>query len=352
MSVIRYTLLYIIMSATLYTHEPVVLSIGEPVVDLIYYVDDAFLTSQQITKGGSVKIELEPFLALQQQLTTQAPFKVPGGSAANTLKGLAKLNHACRYVGKIGKDSLGEQFRESLQSYLIEARLLPSTKHTTQVLSLVTPDGQRTMRCCFGASDELRIEDLTRESFENVTHVHIEGYTAYKEKILKKILGLAKEVKATISIDLASREVVQTYRDRLLVILQEFVDIVIANEDEAKALTGLDPEAACAEMQNICPIAVVLLGENGCLVGNQGTVFASYGLPVCVVDTTGAGDLFASGFLHGFLTHEPLETCAYYGNLAGSTCVTEVGAQISDSNWKRLRGLMNATNSGKPSADK
>jgi sugar/nucleoside kinase (ribokinase family) len=328
------------MDSLLAGHEPVIFSLGEPIIDWIYYVDDSFLEEQKLAKGGCIKMDREPFLKLQSRLDKNTPHMVPGGSAANTLKGLAKLGHLCRYVGKIGQDDLGKQFQESLQSHHIASRLLLSPRHTTQVLSLVTPDGERTMRSSIGASDDLNEKDLSSEDLANVAHVHIEGYTLLREKVLSKLLRLAKKAGATVSIDLASRDLVELFQEKLKRILKNRMDIVIANEDESKALTGLKPREACFEMQKLCPIAVVLLGENGCIVGSKGSIFDSYGLPVPVVDTTGAGDLFASGFLHGFLTHQSLEQCAYLGNLLGSTSVTEIGSQISDTNWEKLKELI------------
>lgn len=331
---------FCLFCASLAADEKVILSIGEPMIDLIYHVEDALLTSLHFEKGGSQKVDFPSFENLLLQLTSRTHKVVPGGSSANTLKGLAKLGHSCRYQGKIGSDPMGECFAKGLEKYGIEGRLFLSETHTTQLLSLVTPDGERTMRCCFGASNELKEDDISLNDFANVSHVHIEGYMLYYERVLLRIFQLAKHIGATVSMDLASFEVVKKFRDRLAPLLAKYVDIVIGNEDEAKTLTGLEPKDACLEMQRICPIAVVLVGENGCIVGSGGKVFSSETQPVDVVDTTGAGDLFASGFLHGFLTGQPLETCASFGNLTGSTCVGEVGAEISSEKWETLHLLM------------
>lgn len=317
-----------------------VLSVGEPMIDLIYHVEEELLASLKIEKGGSLKQDYPSFLALQALLAPREPKMIPGGSSANTLKGLARLGHRCRYMGKIGSDALGQLFLSSLHHYQISPHLLTSPTHTTQVLSLVTPDGHRTMRCCFGASNELMEGELTIADFEGVQHVHIEGYMLYYEKVILRILQLAKLVGAKVSLDLASFEVVNRFRATLPHLLQTYVDIVFANEDEAKALTGLNPQDACWELQTICPIAVVLVGENGCWVGSKGTVFQAHTPEVEVIDTTGAGDLFASGFLHGYLSGYPLEVCAHFGNLTGSTSVTVDGAEIPDEKWESLRRLL------------
>lgn len=328
---------FLILSLITLRAYAIILNVGEPIVDLIYQVEDQFLDTHNIVKGGSVKLEYTDFCKLIEKLQHSVPKIVPGGSGANTLRGLAKLGHAGRFIGKIGSDEIGRHFSENLQEHGIEECLIYSSQMTTQVVSIVTPDKQRTMRSFFGASVELRPDELSDTYFDEVQHLHLDGYMLYCEDVLMQTLKKAKASNASISIDLASFEVVNRFKDKIRHILKEYIDIVFANEDEAEALTGYPPEEACQEMQKVCPIAVVLNGCEGCIVGTNNHTFSLRPPCVNVVDTTGAGDLFASGFLHGFLTNKSLETCARYGNLTGATCVSEIGAQISDENWEKIK---------------
>lgn len=330
---------WIILLSTFALHasEPSIIGVGEPIIDLIYQVDEEFLMTHQEEKGGSRKIEYAQFLHYKQLLEPQAPKIVPGGCCGNTIKGLSRLGIQSRFVGKVGCDHSGNTYLNSLIKYNVLPLLVPSSTHTTQLLSLVTPDSQRTMRCCFGASNELTPEELVPEQFEGTTHLILEGYFLYNISVVKKAISLAKERNATISIDLACFEVVRSFKEQILHMLDHDIDVVFANEDEARELTGLPPEEACYALQKRCPIAVILVGKEGCFVGSGDQIFKVAPPTVTVVDTTGAGDLFSSGFLYGYLRGLPLQRCAELGNLLGSTCIQSIGAEIPEEKWLEIQ---------------
>lgn len=328
------------LSLTAFCQEYSVLGIGDPIIDLIYQVDDSLLERLKIEKGGSVKIDFPSFIKLLTILP-QGPLKiVPGGSCANTLKGLSCLGQKTAFIGKVGKDEMADKFAQSLNVYNITSLLISSEKNTSQLASLVTPDGQRTMRCCLGAANDLKDHDIEDNPFIDIKHLHMDGYMLHNDNVVMKSAKLAKCLGASVSIDLASFEVVHTYKKLIQNLLGEYIDIVFANEAEAKALTGLDPEEACRTLQEQCPIAVILVGKDGCWVGCKGQVFHCPTTPLEVIDSTGAGDLFASGFLHGFLENLPLETCAKYGNLTGGACVITVGAELPKETWEEVQKNM------------
>lgn len=315
-------------------HE--VLGIGDPIIDLIYNIDENLLEKLNFEKGGSLKIDYSSFSTLLKILPSEPLKVVPGGSCSNTMKGLASLKHQSAFIGKIGKDLMGDQFSTSLTNYQVKPLLVASEKNTSQVASLVTLDGQRTMRCCLGAANDLQADEILKENFAGIQHLHMDGYILYNPNVALKGIEYAKQSGATVSIDLASFEVVKKNKDLIDTLLGKCIDIVFANEDEAKALTGLEPEAACYRLKEICPIAVILVGKEGCYVGSKDKVIHSPAFEVPIVDSTGAGDLFASGFLHGFLSHLPLEKCAEYGNRVGGTCVGTVGAELSSEAWQKI----------------
>ena len=316
-----------------------VLGIGSPCVDQIFTVEEDYLKVIEIKKGGSAQVDYEK---LKQVIAgcQGMPHVAPGGSCLNTIKGLAGLGEKCAIVGKVGEDSSGEYMLENLRKQHVQSLFVPTLTPTAQVVSLLTPDHQRTMLIFPGASLELTADDLRSEHFHGVTLVHLEGYLLRNGYMTEKVMKMAKDAGKLISFDLGCFQLVQENRDLILSLLRSYVDIVFANEDEIFALTGLDPKAGCVELQKICPIAVVLMGKEGCLVGSRDRLIAKATLSAEVVDTTGAGDLFASGFLYGILRGYDLETCAYLGNCLGSTIVGVKGAEIPESQWVELKKII------------
>lgn len=337
-----YIFIFLLVLGPLWAHNPCVVGVGEPIIDYIYFVDDVFLEQQHQQKGGSNMFEFSSFEFYQKLLEKQQPHIVPGGCSANTIKGLAKLGCQSRFIGKIGLDSSGSLFGQSLLNAGVTPNLLTTSTHTSLLLSMVTPDGERTMLCCLGAAHELKAEELTAQLFADVTHVHLDGYSFYIPGITFKTIERAQKAGATISLDLSSFEVVRLFKSEIESLLTGKVDVVFANEEEAYELTGLPPREACMQLQKQCKIAVVHIGKEGCWVGSNDVVFQAKPPKVTVIDTLGAGDLFASGFLYGWLHHMQLQECARIGNLLGSACVQTQGAAIPDFIWAEILPLCQA----------
>jgi sugar/nucleoside kinase (ribokinase family) len=154
-------------------------------------------------------------------------------------------------------------------------------------------------------------------------------------------MKLAKEANCKVSIDLSDSWTVSRHKETLQYLLSNYVDIVFANEDEVLALTGLSPEDGCLKLQEICPIAVVTLGPDGCLVGHKDKIITVATYPATVLDTTGAGDLFACGFLYGYLHNYPLLACARIGNRLGSSIVEVIGAELPKEKWGEIQSFLN-----------
>lgn len=318
-------------------HPHTILGVGSACIDLLIPVSEEFLkTHVPGVKGGAQKISIANLEHIVQESHIK-PEIATGGSCANTIKGLANLGQSCALVAKIGQDKLGAHF----ESYIKQCGVLPlffkAQASTPCVLCLITPDGQRTMRFFEGCSQEMTKDILFPKYFESVRLVHIEGYALRNEGLVERIVSMAKEAHALISFDVSSFEIVSEYREKILDLLTTSVDIVFANEDETRMLTGLDPLEGCQKLKTLCPIAVVLAGQEGCLVGSEDQVFKSPAFPAKVVDTTGAGDLFASGFLYSFLKGDSLQTCAKAGNLVGSCIIEVTGAELSPEKWDYLK---------------
>jgi sugar/nucleoside kinase (ribokinase family) len=195
------------------------------------------------------------------------------------------------------------------------------------------------MRCYPGAANEIESHELNPSLFKGVNLVHIEGYMLYaKDKIfVPEAMRCAKEAGATISFDLSSYDLIRLQKEKIIEILNNYVDIVFANEDEVKELTGQEPLEGCAVLKQICPIAVVMVGPKGCIVGSGEMLHHSSAFPVKALDTTGAGDLFASGFLHAYLNGLPLKVCALIGNMVGGAVCEVYGAEIPKQKWNSLK---------------
>lgn len=313
-----------------------ILGIGAPVVDHIIKVEEEFVDSLEGGKGGMLVINYHTLSEILEKFGGEATL-LAGGSGANTIKGLAHLGHSTALWGKIGNDVTGQIFTQSIEEANIAPLLLHSHTPTAHALCLVTPDGERTMRTYLGASLEMYAEDLTPDIFRGVKLVHFEGYNLLKGDLTLEAMKLAKSEGALISIDLASYEIVHSHHDLIKELLQNFVDIVIANADEAWALLGLPPEESCRALNSLCETAVVLFGEGGCWVSQSGTPIHGAPFPAKPVDTTGAGDLFASGFLHAYLKGYPIEECAKLGNRTGSAVVQVLGAEIPPVSWELIK---------------
>lgn len=337
----RFLLLFLLsFFLSLKAHEPErILGVGAATIDLLVLVDDHFLESQaSVKKGGSNPSD--PNTIKRLLFEVRSPVKiVPGGSAANTVRALSKLGEKCAFYTRIGSDSYGDHFSKSMHTLGIEGRFKISPEYaTSHVLCLITPDTQRT----FLGYDQ-KITDLipSSEDFKNLKWVHMEARQLKSGIPVDKIMQLSKENGAGISLDLSSFELVDEFRDSLMHLISTYVDIVFCNEDEIRALTHLSPEEGCLKLQTLCPIAVVTRGAEGCLVGSQNSLLAIPTFPAKNIDTTGAGDLFASGFLFGYLNGYSLSTCAQIGNRLGSAIVEVIGAELPEEKWKTIHDFLN-----------
>lgn len=312
-----------------------VLGMGHACMDLLIPIEEEFLQHIPGKKGGSQAIALEQ---LDQILNaTQKPHFATGGSSANTIKGLAGLGETCAFLSRVGLDALGEYFVQHMKKLGIVGLFSKSEKPTAQVLCLITPDGQRTMRFYAGCSEEMSEYFLQPSHFKGISLMIIDSYTLRNGNLVESAMRLAKEGDVKISLDLSSFEIVHQFHAQLIHLLRNYVNIVFANEDETKAMTGCGPYEGCLKLQEMCPIAVVLMGSEGCLVGHKGEVFQTPAFPAKLIDSTGAGDLFASGFLYGYLQGYPLAKCAKMGNHIASAIVEVQGAELPPEKLRNIQ---------------
>lgn len=312
-----------------------VLGIGSPALDYIMKVSDSFLAKATTAEEGMVPISYQNFESLLADCPS-TPIRLLGGSACNTIKGLALLGHACALFGKIGQDPVGSYIKKVLLDKKIAPLLITSATPTTQIAVLVNADGRRSFRSYLGAGAELKPSDLDSSLFKKTRWVHIEGYTLLNESLTEEAMKKAKNEGAKVSFDLSSYTIVSVHREKILHLLSTYVDLVFANAQEVYALMGGSAQEGSQFLQNIVPLHVILMEKKGCWVGDRKTQTQYPAYPVEAVDTTGAGDFFAAGFLHGVLTQASFKSCAHYGALMGAAVVQSDGAEIQEKFLSKL----------------
>ncbi|MFV0392704.1 MAG: adenosine kinase [Paludibacteraceae bacterium] len=316
-----------------------VLGIGNALTDILFQIgNDDLLTKLDLIKGGMQLIENTQSERIQSNFPLSSAVMATGGSASNTINGIAKLGTPTGFIGKIGDDTIGRFFSEnSLENGVIPHMLFSQTPsgHCT---ILVSPDSERTLCTFLGAASELATEDLAPKIFEGYDFFHIEGYLVQNHALIRTALKMAKEAGLTTSIDLASFNVVKENLDFLREITEKYVDITFANEDEAYVFTGKKPRKAIDEIAKLCKIAVVKIGKDGSYIRSGDEFYIVEPHIVNSVDATGAGDLYASGFLYGLANDYPLEACGKIGSLVSSRVVEVIGAKMSEDTWTDISG--------------
>jgi len=314
------------------------IGVGAALMDLVTSVDEAWVHRHKRAKGGMHQMkwgDMGNILCNVEQVEI-----IPGGSASNTIVGLSKLGGKARFVCKVGNDDLGDTYSFSLYRSGVEAYVRKGQTPTGRVLSAVTPDAQRTMFTYLGASAELLATEISEVPFKNTDVLYLEGYLAYNPSILLHCVHRAKESGLEIAFDCGSFGVVNDCRfilDEL--INSKSIDILIANEDEAKALTKVEEDLACMEMAKMARVAIVKMGRKGSLICSDDKLIRVEAPEVKAVDTTGAGDLWASGFLYGYLNDWPLEKCGELASAVAAEVVQVMGSVIPQAGYDRLLKL-------------
>ena len=319
-----------------------VVGVGSALVDILLRESDEFLAATGAVKGGMTFVEPEEMEMILSR-SSQSPSMVPGGSACNTIIGIGKLGGHARFIGKRGGDKLGIMLDDSLKNQSVEPVLeISDLIPTGRVLSIITPDAQRTMLTFLGAASKTSPGEMTPEKFQGAAIVHIEGYLLFNEELIFAALEAAKEAGALISLDLASFTVVEASKDIITNIVRNYVDILLANEDEAKAYTGIkDEEKSLLKLADDAEIAVLKVGKRGSYVARNGNI-CRIGIKGdgSAIDTTGAGDLWASGFLYGLVNNMPIEKCGEIAAACGHDVCQMIGAHIPEQGWDRIKTLI------------
>lgn len=324
------------------SQSPVIVGVGAALMDLLVEEKDEFLGKMGAEKGGMTLVE-SPVIQTALAGTERGVKSSPGGSASNTIVGIGSLGGRARMIGRVGRDVLGETYREGLRRAGVEESVRVSDDaETGRVLSVVTPDAQRTMFTFLGASSALNPGDITDADVADAAFVHLEGYLLFNRPVMDRVLELARAHKARVALDLGSFQVVEAmraYLDELFA--QRRIDIVLANEDEARAYTGLGESESLEKFAALVDTAVVKRGKHGALVARGDERVEVNAHLVKAIDTTGAGDLWASGFLYGLNHDLGLENSANLASRVGAEVVQVLGAVVPPDGWHRVKAYHN-----------
>lgn len=314
-----------------------VIGLGNALVDLLTTLEnDHLLSVLGLPKGSMQLVDEEAMERVLKATGDLRRTRASGGSAANTINGLAMLGVNTGYIGKVGRDETGTFFKNDLLKSKINPVLLEGNAPSGVAIALISKDSERTFATYLGSAIELVPNDLTKEMFHGYKYFHIEGYLVQNQGLVRRSMELAKTEGLKITLDLASYNVVEGNLSFLKDVVDKYVDIVFANEEEAKAYTGMQPADAVVEISKTCEIAVVKVGKNGSYICTNGVTTKVEAVEAKTIDSTGAGDLYAAGFIYGLLKSYPLDICGTIGSILAANVIEVLGPKMDDVRWSNI----------------
>ncbi len=327
-----------------------ILGIGNALTDILAILpNDDLLNEYHLPKGSMQHVDMETGDKIWSALKEVGVKYVPGGSAANTITCASIFGMNAGYIGKIGKDELGSLFQSTMEQYGVNTQMLYGKKSSGRCMVFITEaNAERTFADYMGSALELMPEDITEEQFKGYDYFHIEGYLVQNQELLSKAVQMAKKAGCIISIDMASYNVVESNFAFLHNLVDKYVDIVFANETEAKVFTKKEPREALDEIAKHCEIAIVKIGKEGSMVKQGNEYHFIEAFPAKPIDATGAGDTYAAGFLYAHSLGCSLKTCGEVGSIIAAKVVEVIGTKIDVPRWKlaknEIRKLLNKEN--------
>ena len=314
--------------------------IGNAIVDIVSNIDDEFLTRNLLKKGSMNLINLQDSSNILNDCNIIK--KVSGGSAANTVVSLANLGNNVEFIGRIKDDEFGNFFSKDIKESgaTFNSKYVETRESSAHSVILITPDAQRTMCTYLGASTEFEPDDINYESIKLSKYLYLEGYlwdSELAKKAFIKAAKIAKESKTKIILSLSDAFCVDRHRESFLDLINDFVDILFCNEEEVKSLFKINDLEKCKiKIKSLCELTAITLGEKGSLIVNKNkTELIKPFLFGKAIDTTGAGDIFAGGFIHGLINNLSLNDCGQIGSICAGQIVTQIGSR-SKMNLKKL----------------
>ncbi|MBN2158613.1 MAG: adenosine kinase [Spirochaetes bacterium] len=308
-----------------------VLGMGSALLDFTVPVEDADLEKLGLRKGGMQLIDEDRSREILAILEGKKMEVTPGGSAANTLAGISTIGGKGMFLGAVGNDPNGDRYVRDTELAGVKAQIGRHDGMTGHAITFITPDSERTFATHLGAALQLNRDDVREDQVRNARIIHIEGYlfepTGLREACMRA-LEIARSGGVLVSIDLSDPSLVDRIRPVFELVAKEYADIIFANEEEARAFTGREREAALDLLSRYCGFAVVKLGSDGSLISTGG---AMHRISVCktsVINTNGAGDMYAAGVLYGIAHGLNPERAGAIGSYVSSKVVAQVGARF------------------------
>ena len=318
-----------------------ILGIGNALVDIMTSIDDdSFLNKHSLPKGSMQMVDKDKSDLINADSDKFNKVVTSGGSAANTIHGLGMLGAETGFIGAIGVDKMGDFFEKEMQDSGTIINLFRRKTPTGVAIALISPDSERSFATCLGAAVELSPSDLDDVFFSRYNILYLEGYLIFNRSLVEKACMLAKRFNMEVVLDLASYNVVEAKLGDFMEITSKYVDILIANSEEANAFTGSDNVEALHKMSQISPIAIIKNGDEGSIIKSYNEIINIEAAAANVRDTTGAGDLYAAGFLYGYSLNYSLYACGKIGSLLAAKVIETTGARMPVETWNDIKKVL------------
>ena len=316
-----------------------ILGVGNALTDILAILPDNGILEKYCLPVGSMQhVDADTGNKIWLDLKDKGIKYVAGGSAANTISACAILGMKTGFIGKVGKDDIGSLFKSDQVQEGINSMLERGKAPSGRCIVIVNKEtSDRTFATYLGAALELEPEDLDPARFDGYDYLHIEGYLVQNQRLVRRAVEIGRNKGMQISLDLASYNVVESNLAFLHDIVRNYVDIVFANESEAMAFTGLKPREAVDQIAGMCRIAIVKEGKNGSLIKSGDEFHFVDVAPGVPRDGTGAGDVYAAGFLYALSMGQPLDVCGKVGSIIAAKVIEVIGSKIDIPRWKAAK---------------
>jgi sugar/nucleoside kinase (ribokinase family) len=320
-----------------------ILGIGNALTDMLVSLsNDDVLTKYQLAKGSMSLVDSQ----MQTDVLASVagcPYSLSlGGSAGNTIRAMARLGTEVGFVGKVGNDTTGDFYTQALRNVNVAPYILRSEQPSGKCLSLVSPDGERTFVTHLGAALDLQAQEIDPAIFNDYDCLYVEGYLVQDHNLIRNTMAKAKEYGLKIAIDLASFNVVRENRAFLHDLVEQYVDIIFANEEEAHEFSNLnDAIESLHYIGKMCELTIIKTGIKGAII-KRGNEIVEVGIMAAAkrVDTTGAGDFYAAGFLSALCEGMSLRQCGTIGAITAGKVIEVVGTTLGEEAWRDILHLI------------
>jgi sugar/nucleoside kinase (ribokinase family) len=311
--------------------------IGNVLVDILLEIkDEVLLKKYSYPKGSQQHVDKKKFDTLYKVIQDLKPEVVSGGSAANTISALANLGYDASFTGAVGNDKDGELFASQLKTSGVNMNLVKKEGETGKIIHLNTPDQDKTTIGYKGVNTNFLPDDINEKDYYGYSYLLIDGYLTPNKELIEKLTTFSRLDYMKVVFDLSSSHIAEGHREFLRKFIKNKVDILFANDLEVFSYTGLEPERAIGKLAKDVEIVVIKMGEKGALIQKGNEFYQIPSAPVDVKDKSGAGDLFAAGFLYGLFENYHLTHCGKIGAFLASKVLQEMGGRLSFHKWREI----------------